>query len=378
MPVTVIARVQALASGRRYIAPARLGVPDAPVRLLVAPANFAGQGHAWAHAAERSLPGVAARNLAFGTAFGFPSDVDVPPSVAWSRAWARSARRDVYRYSHVLVEAERALLPGVERDVSKAIADLRGRGVSVATVCHGSDIRSPSAHADREPWSPFALDTYKDAQVLQAQAERNRALLEDLRAADVPAFVSTPDLLLDVPWGTWLPVVVDVDAWSADTVPLAGEVPVVVHAPSRSALKGTDVIDPVLRGLHRSGLIEYRSASGLDRDGMQKLYRGADVVVDQLRMGIYGVAACEALAAGRVVISQVSDQVRAAARDASGQDLPVVQATPDTLEETIRGVLDDVTGARNVASRGPGFVRQLHDGRASARVLRPFVLGAAS
>src|SRR5690606_22950577 len=55
--------------------PPQPAVPPAPVRLYIAPANSAGQGHAWARVAER-LPGVGAVSMAFVRPGGFAFDVD--------------------------------------------------------------------------------------------------------------------------------------------------------------------------------------------------------------------------------------------------------------------------------------------------------------
>ena len=67
-------------------------------------------------------------------------------------------------------------------------------------------------------------------------------------------------------------------------------------APSNSALKGDPSIDAQLRGLEREGLIEYRRVEGIPYSNMPQLYRTADIVLDQFRLGDYGVSACEAMA----------------------------------------------------------------------------------
>ena len=56
--------------------------------------------------------------------------------------------------------------------------------------------------------------------------------------------------------------------------------------------------------------------------------------------------------------------------------VPVLEATPLTLEAVLRSVLADPTTIADLAASGPGFVRDLHDGRVSARVLASF-LGVA-
>lgn len=349
-------------------------VPATPVRLYVGPANYAGQGHAWARAAER-LPGVGAVSMAAVRQgdFAFPVDDAVPePVYSLSRGWQRERRALLPRFTHVMVEAGRPLLGQLVRGGALAEARwLAERGVAVAIVCHGSEIRLPSRHRELEPWSPFTPDWELTA-VLEERAAR---LARGLDRLGLPVLVSTPDLLLDVPAATWLPVVVDVERWAGagQRGVLEREVPVVVHAPSSSHVKGSELAEPVLESLAVRGLIEYRRVEGVPAGDMPRVYGEADVVLDQLRIGNYGVAACEAMAAGRVVVSHVSEVVREHAREAAGADLPILEATADSLEQVLLDVLADRDRARALAAQGPAFVRTLHDGTRSAEVLSPFL-----
>lgn len=349
-------------------------VPATPVRLYVGPANYAGQGHAWARAAER-LPGVGAVSMAAVRQgdFAFPVDDAVPePVYSLSRGWQRERRALLPRFTHVVVEAGRPLLGQLVRGGALAEARwLAERGVAVAIVCHGSEIRLPSRHRELEPWSPFTPDWELTA-VLEERAAR---LARGLDRLGLPVLVSTPDLLLDVPAATWLPVVVDVERWAGagQRGVLEREVPVVVHAPSSSHVKGSELAEPVLESLAVRGLIEYRRVEGVPAGDMPRVYGEADVVLDQLRIGNYGVAACEAMAAGRVVVSHVSEVVREHAREAAGADLPILEATADSLEQVLLDVLADRDRARALAAQGPAFVRTLHDGTRSAEVLSPFL-----
>src|SRR5665811_2516908 len=85
-------------------------------------------------------------------------------------------------------------------------------------------------------------------------------------------------------------------------------------------MKGSDLIDPLLERLHADGVIEYRRVQDIEPKEMPAIYGDADIVVDQLALGSYGVAACEAMAAGRIVLGHVSEQVRSAAQEAAGLD----------------------------------------------------------
>jgi len=131
--------------------PARAPRLDGEVRLYVGAVNFAGQGFAWARAAER-LVGVAAHAMQF-RAPGmplFPIDTFVPVNAyRFSRRWQTRQFDAVARhYTHVLLEAARPLFGRLfDGDPIAEVAALRERGVQVGLVSHGSDLRDPDRHA---------------------------------------------------------------------------------------------------------------------------------------------------------------------------------------------------------------------------------------
>lgn len=348
---------------------------DAPVRLLVAPTNSAGQGWAWARAAEQ-LDGVVARamQIDMDRFARFPADQSIRRGeYRWSRRWQRSQRRAVLDgATHVLLESASPLFGDPHRrDVRGELRQLGRAGIAVALLFHGSDIRSPARHRSRAEWSPFGPGGWDQTAVLERVTAENAALVAEV---DLPVFVSTPDLLVDLPDAGWLPVVVDPQRWATTRPPFTGRPrPLVVHIPSRTLVKGTDLIDPVLFGLAEEGLIDYRSITGLSNDEMVAAYGEADIVVDQLRIGTYGVAACEAMAAGRVVVGHVDEQVRGVVERECGQAVPIVEATAPTLEAVVRGIVADPAHAAEQAATGPEFVRAHHDGARSAEALRAFL-----
>lgn len=352
-----------------------IGVAPAERRLLIAPVNSAGQGFAWARAAER-LPGVSAANFMYRGAddvFAYPADHSVSTAYfVQNRRWQAAQRRAITRgFTHVLVESGRQVLGGSSTPEDD-IAWLRRRGIRVALLWHGSDIRLPDQHARTDPDSPFRDGRYAEQPRLQTITEANHRLLQSL---DLPAFVSTPDLLTDVPEATWLPVVVDAARWAdaAPSAPLMRDRPVVVHAPSRAGLKGTALITPTMRRLHEEGAVEYREITGVSASRMPEVYGKADIVLDQFSLGIYGVAACEALASGRVVVSHVSEVVRERVRTRTSRELPVLEARAADLERVLRDILADRDRARGIAAAGPGFVQAVHSGHRSADALAGFL-----
>ena len=350
--------------------------------LLIGPANYAGQGAAWARAVD-GRDGITARNLAVvnpASPFIFPADVSLT-SVDWADPIirARAAVEAVLPATHVIVEAMRPLLGLGSRDVANAwdvqaggreVLRLMSSGRRVGLVLHGSEARRPGEHAQRYTTSPFGREEHaKETAVRTKATDAVHALLAEL---DAPRFVTTPDMLDFVPRATWLPIVVGPTAFRPGRELFSEARPVVVHAPSSGPLKGSEYVDPVLEGLHEQGLIEYRRLHHIPPSLVSAYLRNADIVVDQVVLGNPGVLATQALACGRVVVSHLPDQVRAR----YGSHVPVAEATPESLGEVIRALVFDRDVAREFAAQGPDFARTHHDGRRSAEVLARFVQGA--
>jgi hypothetical protein len=352
-------------------------VPSTRHRILIGPVNSAGQGYAWAQAASRHCKGVSAQNMTFlrpGTSLNFPADYVVGNhTFRHDRTWSKKFRNHVRTsFSHVVIESNASLFGAGTARSERDVRLLREAGVEVALLAHGSDVRIPSVHSAWEPWSPFPS---LDADYVAKLEKKARAGAEYFGTYLGTVFVSTPALLRFVPNARWLPVVVDVDRWRGDPSTLSREKPVVVHAPSNSAMKGSDLLDPVLSDLAERGWIDYRRVQGVPPEQMPDVYRDADVMVDLVGTANYGAAACEAMASGAVVLSHVSDFVRAQVERETGMPLPVMEATPDTLTSVVERLFDDRDSGRDLAAAGLRFVNEVHDGRRSAEVLGEDLIG---
>lgn len=360
------------------LAARRLGTPqpgtptsvfdDAPQRVLIAPVNYSGQGRAWS-AALSHCAGISASNMAVEVPGGFSFDADliVPPAVYHNDPdWQRRQFAGVAAgATHVLIEAEEPPFGRLlGRDTGRQAAALVERGVDVAFIAHGTDIRLPSRHVARTPWSHYRSPGVYVPR-LEHVARENRALLDRMGR---PVFVSTPDLLADVDYAIWCPVAVDTERWSAPRAD-RGERLRVAHAPSVAGLKGTQLIEPALEDLAARGAIDWRLVQGVPSSSMPEVFAHTDVLLDQFLAGSYGVAAVEAMSAGCVVVGHVLDDVRTTVREVTGLELPVVEATPDTVAQVVVELADDPARVDRLRAEGIDFAREVHDGRLSADIL---------
>jgi hypothetical protein len=343
-----------------------------PYRLLIGPVNYAGQGYRWARAAETSGI-VSARNYVHtgNNPFGYAAD----HLVTWrasehSRAWQNAMLEGIRtEYTHVLIEACFPILGGMFRgDVRRQVALLQNAGVKVGVVGHGNDVRLPSTHLHSTPYSHFGADAADWAPVdqIEKNVSENLALIADL---NVPVLVSTAGLLADLPQAHLLGVVIDPERWANNAPTLVRDRLRVVHAPTQTHVKGTHLIEPAVRRLHDEGVIEYVELRGIAHEDMPAVFGEADVILDQFRVGDYGVGACEAMASGRIVLTHVTEQVRAEVENRAGMPLPIPEVTIDTLETTLRDIAARRDHYRVLAATGPEYVRRLHDGSFSRDVL---------
>lgn len=372
LPTEVQADTEAASVGTIELPPP----PEAaPLRLLIAPANYAGQAAAWAQSVRSHVPHATATNAQVGAhpKFPFPTDYDIDrdvfaSSLAWRVAWREFV---LEHFTHVIAEVNRPILGSGTCDGQLDVKELLRAGKTVALLSHGSDARIPSVHAAREPWHSYAALDQRTIDAFERTARRNTEIYNNF---DGTVFVSTPGLLAFVPKATWLPLVINFDQWRCDATPLERSLVRVAHIPS-SSQKGSHMIDPILQSMHDRGLIEYVRAEGIAHHLMPAFYGSADIVVEQFGIADYSTAACEAMAAGRVVVSRVADEVRAHVAATTGLELPIVEANPTTLEQVVVDLIADREAARLVAERGRLFCREVHDGRRSATVLNDW-LGA--
>ena len=133
--------------------------------------------------------------------------------------------------------------------------------------------------------------------------------------------------------------------------------PVILHAPSSRRRKGTESVVAAVEGLDA----DLRIVEGLTHDEAFELYREADIVVDQLNAGWYGVFAIECLALGKPVVTFLHDEAVRRTEEAYGVEVPLVSATHETLREQLRPLVDDAALRHRIGAASRAYAERLHD-----------------
>ena len=133
--------------------------------------------------------------------------------------------------------------------------------------------------------------------------------------------------------------------------------PVVVHAPSSRARKGTEHVIAACEGL----AVELQIVEGLRHDEAFGRYAAADIVVDQLNAGWYGILAIEAMALGKPVLTFLHDEAVRRTEDAFGVRVPVVSVTKETLRDRLAELAAAPDERRRLGAEGRAYVERVHD-----------------
>jgi len=133
--------------------------------------------------------------------------------------------------------------------------------------------------------------------------------------------------------------------------------PVIVHAPSSRRRKGTEHVIAACDGLDA----DLQIVEGLHHEEAFERYRDADIVVDQLHAGWYGLFAIECMALGKPVVTFLHDQAVRRTEEAFGIEVPIVSATVETLRERLRTLVADGSERRRIGLASRAYVERVHD-----------------
>src|SRR5256885_16359550 len=86
----------------------------------------------------------------------------------------------------------------------------------------------------------------------------------------------------------------------------------IAHAPSKRAVKGRDDVLAAVDSLRARGApVELDLIEGVPNREARLRYAAADVVIDQLRVGWYGMLAIESMALAKPVVVYLDDEAAA-------------------------------------------------------------------
>jgi len=326
------------------------------MKVLHAPAEIAGQASVLARGL-RAI-GIEAHSLAYNP--GFPhyrpdemKPYDDLPALPRYAGYLRSLARHLGRYDVYHFHFGRTLVPPHNPDLPL----YRALGKRVIFHYHGCDVRNRY-----HMWANHPRAACTECAPFCIPPRQRRILSSAARHTDLE-LVSTPDLLESATRAVHFPVAADLSEYPF--TPPKGAARLVLHAPTNRLIKGTRHVERAYEQARRSFpgtefvVVERKPWSEL-RDLMML----ADVVVDQVFMGWYGMVAVEAMAMGKPVLCFIRPDFEPLLRDC-----PIVRCTLEDLPERLAELLGDPARCRALGEAGRAYVEREHAHTALARRL---------
>ena len=135
--------------------------------------------------------------------------------------------------------------------------------------------------------------------------------------------------------------------------------PVLVHAPSDKARKGTEAVLAAINKLQNTHPFEFKLIHQMPRKEALATVAAADVFLDQFTIGAEGLAALEAMALGKPVVCFIKESLRCR----YPAEFPVVMADQDGLADTLAELIENEPRRRELGLQGRKYVERYHDAR---------------
>ena len=235
---------------------------------------------------------------------------------------------------------------------------LRKLGKRIITYFVGNDARHSSAFDQQYGFAFNSSDVLKEMIEGVSEAEPLARPLHNLRMAELYS-----DLILNVPTQSGLAlrpymrsfVLLEMSRYEC-RIP-AREAPVVVHAPSLKAAKGTDVILNALERLCSEGVaFDLRLLHGVPNQEVIAELTNADVAIDQLYLLYYGKFGAEAMACGCALATSNREDC-----EPIPPNRPIWHIDPANIYDQLKHLLTDKELRIRLARESRRYVERYHD-----------------
>ena len=134
------------------------------------------------------------------------------------------------------------------------------------------------------------------------------------------------------------------------------------HIVNHREPKGTHYVLEAVHNARMKGLdFGFILGERLPHEQAMKLYEHIDVLLEQFVIGWYGAQAVEFMAMGKAVVAWLNQDDLTKIPKQMRMDIPILNASPATLEGVLINILSGTYDLREIYVRGRYFVKRWHD-----------------
>jgi glycosyltransferase involved in cell wall biosynthesis len=243
------------------------------------------------------------------------------------------------------------------------LALMKRAGKGVVVTYQGDEGRLGSSWGTPGSRFEVRLSDEADYYTRESDESKRKAIARIDRYADRIFYVN-PDLAVSLPpRAEFVPYAhVDPRDW-APVESAQSDLPLVVHAPFRRGVKGSEYVLEAARRLQEEGVeFEFVLMEGKTREEARRLFERADLLVDQLLLGWYGGIAVEFMALAKPVVCHIREADLDVIPGEMRSELPIIRATSESVFEILREwLLERRAELPEVGRRGRAYVERWHD-----------------
>lgn len=326
-----------------------------PYRVLHGVTGAAGQAHALAQGLKAH--GITAENVLIGKSrYGYRADHHVE---ATHRGLSQFLINNIDRFDIFHLHFRPIFYEDSKRLQFPSFADfpiLKAAGKRIVFHFRGSEIRSHSEFQKHSPYNYIKEDAGRTVRKFPDTVKAR--VLRLVRAGSDAVLANDPEIAsyIGVPCRI-INRIVELPPERCIAAPARAARPFVVHAPSRRGVKGTDWVIETVDALRAEGAaFDFQLVEGMSHDEAMDVYARADIVVDQLRIGWYGVLSVEAMGLGKAVMCYIRDDLV----PALGETPPMVLTRRETLKADLRGLIENPNRRAALGRRGRHYFETRH------------------
>ncbi|MDB5203107.1 MAG: hypothetical protein JWQ27_2516 [Ferruginibacter sp.] len=233
----------------------------------------------------------------------------------------------------------------------------------------GSDIRVPEIELAQNPYFKYA---YEDAGYEYKAEANNRTseMLQYLRKLGFKFIVWDVAMFFDEDLQEFIARVPHSSANAASAKHTDNAVPLLIHSPTAPVAKGSKYVLAAVEKLkERKVEIDFRLLQNMPNDVYQQALDNADIYIDQLMWGAYGVAAQQAMEMGKTVVAYITPQNA----ELYGPDCPIQNANINDLADVLEKLVKDKALRESIGKQSVSYYNKMHKPSAvAAKMLQAY------
>lgn len=225
----------------------------------------------------------------------------------------------------------------------------------------GSDIRNPDLLSSINPYYAEVFNKGYEYKSIESSDYKRKVQNKFSKIGAIPIVNPEMQLYIDkdrFPFVQKMFLRADVSNFTPIFPKISIKKPLIVHSPSAPIAKGSNLIISTIEKLKKVLNFEFIMLVDKPREEVLNVMQKADIFIDQIILGSYGMASMEAMSFGKPTICYILDEVF---ENGLPRSCPIVNATPETLEKNLTELIENPTLRNDIGIKSRKFVEKYHD-----------------